>query len=185
MPGEVAFATKVPGHIVPVELTPGQEFMVERHGFLCATPQVTIGIGFQQSLGAGVFGGDGFLLQRLGGQGTAWLELSGELIIKDLAPGEILRVHPGHVGAFQSSVGFQITTVPGIRNVIFGGDGLFLAVLQGPGRVWLQTLPISRLAHKIYEYIPHGESSTRSNVAAGVGGGLLGAIAGQILNGDK
>jgi uncharacterized protein (AIM24 family) len=93
-------------------------------------------------------------------------------------------VHPGHVGAFQSSVGFQITTVPGIRNVIFGGDGLFLAVLQGPGRVWLQTLPISRLAHKIYEYIPHGESA-RNTAAVGVGGGLLGAIAGQILNGDK
>ena len=184
MAGEVAFATKVPGHIVPVELMPGQEFMVHRHGFLCATPAVTIGVGFQQSLGAGIFGGDGFVLQRLGGQGTAWLELSGELIVKDLAPGEVLRVHPGHVGAFQSSVGFQITTVPGIRNVIFGGDGLFLAVLQGPGRVWLQTLPISRLAHAIYEHIPHGESN-RNVAAAGVGGGLLGAIAGQILNGDQ
>lgn len=183
-PGEVAFATKVPGHIVPVEVMPGQEFMIHRHGFLCATPQVTIGVGFQQSLGAGIFGGDGFLLQRLGGQGTAWLELSGELVIKDLAPDEVLRVHPGHVGAFQASVGFQITTVPGIRNVVFGGDGLFLAVLQGPGRVWLQTLPISRLAHKIAEYIPRGESS-RNTATAAVGGGILGAIAGQILNGDQ
>lgn len=182
-PGEAAFATKVPGHIVPVELAPGQEFMVHRHGFLCATPTVTIGVGFQQSLGAGIFGGDGFLLQRLGGQGTAWLELSGELIVKDLAPGEVLRVHPGHVGAFQASVGFQITTVPGIRNMIFGGDGLFLAVLQGPGRVWLQTLPISRLAHQINEYLPHNEA--RQTTAAGVGGGLLGGIVGSILNGDK
>jgi uncharacterized protein (TIGR00266 family) len=130
-PGQVAFATKLPGHIVPIELGQGPEYLVHRHGFLCATPQVTIGVGFQQSLGAGVFGGDGFLLQRVGGQGTAWLELSGELIVKDLAPGEVLRVHPGHVGAFQATVGFQITMVPGVKNMIFGGDGLFLAVLAG------------------------------------------------------
>ena len=152
--GEVAFATKVPGHIVPIEVGPGAEFMVHRHGFLCATPQVTIGVGFQQTLGAGVFGGNGFLLQRVGGAGTAWLELSGELVVKNLAPGETLRVHPGHVGAFQASVGFQITRVPGLKNVIFGGDGIFLAALTGPGAVWLQTLPIPRLAHQISEYLP-------------------------------
>ncbi|HEV2486342.1 MAG TPA: TIGR00266 family protein [Terracidiphilus sp.] len=182
-PGEVAFATKVPGHIVPVELGQGPEYMVHRHGFLCATPQVTIGVGFQQSLGAGIFGGDGFLLQKVGGVGTAWLELSGELIVKNLAPGETLRVHPGHVGAFQSSVAFQITMVPGIRNMIFGGDGLFLAVLTGPGQVWLQTLPISRLAHQIGEYLPRNEA--RQTTAAGVGGGLLGGIVGSILSGDQ
>src|SRR6266704_3281433 len=117
-PGEVAFATRVPGHIVPVLV------------------------------------GYGFLLQKVSGQGTAWLELSGEVIIKDLAPGELLRVHPGHVGAFQSSVSFQIQRVPGLKNMIFGGDGVFLAALTGPGRVWLQTLPISRLAHQIQEYLP-------------------------------
>ena len=182
-PGEVAFATKVPGHIETVELGQGPEYMVHRHGFLCATPQVTIGVGFQQSLGAGIFGGDGFLLQKVGGVGTAWLELSGELIVKNLAPGETLRVHPGHVGAFQSSVAFQITMVPGIRNMVFGGDGLFLAVLTGPGQVWLQTLPISRLAHQIGEYLPRNEG--RQTTAAGVGGGLLGGIVGSILNGDK
>jgi uncharacterized protein (TIGR00266 family) len=182
-PGEVSFATKVPGHIVPVQLTPGAEYMVHRHGFLCATDQVTLGVGFQQSLGAGIFGGDGFVLQKLGGQGTAWLELSGELIVKNLAPGEVLRVHPGHVGAFQASVGFQITMVPGLKNAIFGGDGLFLAVLQGPGQIWLQTLPISRLAHQISEYLPRTEA--KQTTAAGVGGGLLGGIVGSILSGDK
>jgi uncharacterized protein (TIGR00266 family) len=182
-PGEVSFATKVPGHIVPIELGQGPEYMVHRHGFLCATPQVTIGVGFQQSLGAGIFGGDGFLLQKVGGQGTAWLELSGEMIVKNLAPGETLLVHPGHVGAFQTSVGFQITTVPGIRNMIFGGDGLFLAVLTGPGAVWLQTLPISRLAHQIGEYLPQTEA--RQTTVAGVGGGLLGGIVGSILGGDQ
>jgi uncharacterized protein (TIGR00266 family) len=182
-PGEVSFATKVPGHIVPIELGQGPEYMVHRHGFLCATTQVTIGVGFQQSLGAGIFGGDGFLLQKVGGVGTAWLELSGEMIVKNLAPGETLRVHPGHVGAFQTSVAFQITTVPGIKNMIFGGDGLFLAVLTGPGTVWLQTLPISRLAHQIGEYLPRQEA--RPATAAGVGGGLLGGIVGSILSGDQ
>src|SRR5580698_5164305 len=180
--GEVAFATKVPGHIVPVSVSPSSEYMVHRHGFLCATPQVTIGVGFQHSLGAGIFGGDGFMLQKLGGTGTAWLELSGELIRKDLAPGETLRVHPGHVGAFQASVGFQITTIPGIKNAIFGGDGIFLAALTGPGTVWLQTLPISRLAHQIAEYMPRGGGQAAS---AGVGGGLLGGIVGSMLSGDN
>ena len=180
-PGEVAFATKVPGHIVPVQLGQGVEYMVHRHGFLCATPQVTLTIGFQQSLGAGIFGGDGFILQRLGGMGSAWLELSGELIQKDLAPGEVLRVHPGHVGAFHSSVSFQITTVPGIKNVIFGGDGLFLAQLMGPGTVWLQTLPISRLAHQIEHYLPRGSREMQQSAGAGVIGGIVGSI----LNGGQ
>ncbi len=181
-PGEVSFATKVPGHIVPVQLGQGPEYLVHRHGFLCATPQVTISVGFQQSLGAGIFGGNGFLLQKLGGVGTAWLELSGELVTKNLAPGEVLLVHPGHVGAFHTSMGFQITMVPGIKNMIFGGDGIFLAVLTGPGTVWLQTLPISRLAHQIGEYLPHGEGR---QVGPAAGGALLGGIVGSILGGDN
>ncbi len=176
--GELAFATKLPGHIVPVEVSPGHEYMIHRHGFLCATPQILISVGFQQSLGAGIFGGDGFLLQHVSGQGTAWLELSGELVIKDLQAGETLRVHPGHVGAFQSSVSFQITTVPGIKNMIFGGDGLFLAALTGPGRVWLQTLPISKLAHKLMEYMPRPSTER-------VEGGVVGGIVGSILGGMK
>ena len=182
-PGLVAFATKVPGHIVPIELGQGPEYLVHRHGFLCATPQVTIGVGFQQSLGAGIFGGDGFLLQKVGGYGTAWIELSGELIQRNLAPGEVLRVHPGHVGAFHSTVSFQITTVPGIKNMFFGGDGIFLAQLTGPGAVWLQTLPISRLAHQISEYLP--QEGARQAAPAAVGGGLLGGIVGSILSGDQ
>lgn len=176
--GAIAFATKLPGHIVPVEVGPGHEYMIHRHGFLCATPQINIAVAFQQSLGAGIFGGDGFLLQKLSGQGTAWLELSGELIVKDLQPGETLRVHPGHVGAFQSSVGFQITTVPGIKNMIFGGDGIFLASLTGPGRVWLQTLPIAKLAHKLMEYMPKPSSEAAQ-------GGVVGGIVGSILEGMK
>ena len=173
-PGEVAFATKLPGHIVPVEVAPGHEYMIHRHGFLCATPQIQISVAFQQSLGAGIFGGDGFLLQKLSGQGMAWLELSGVLVVRDLQPGETLRVHPGHVGAFQASVSFQITTVPGIKNMIFGGDGIFLASLTGPGRIWLQTLPISKLAHAIEPYIPR--EASRQTVEGGVVGGIVGSI---------
>jgi uncharacterized protein (TIGR00266 family) len=173
-PGELAFATKLPGHIVPVDVSPGHEYMIHRQGFLCATPQIQIGVGFQQALGAGIFGGDGFLLQKVSGQGTAWLELSGELVVRDLQPGETLRVHPGHVGAFQSSVGFQITTVPGIKNMIFGGDGIFLAALTGPGRIWLQTLPIARLAHAIERYLPN--QSAKRTVEGGVVGGIVGSI---------
>jgi uncharacterized protein (TIGR00266 family) len=171
--GEIAFAAKVPGHIVPVDIGPGREYLVHRHGFLCSTAQVQIGVGFQQSLGAGIFGGDGFLLQKLSGQGVAWLELSGELMMKDLRPGETLRVHPGHVGAFEASVSFQITRITGIRNMIFGGDGIFLAALTGPGKVWLQTLPISRLAHELQEYMP---GQVRETTQAGVVGGIVGSI---------
>jgi len=177
--GELAFATKLPGHIVPVEVAPGHEYMIHRHGFLCATPQIQIGVGFQQSLGAGIFGGDGFLLQKASGQGICWLELSGELVVRDLQPGETLRVHPGHIGAFQSSVSFQITTVPGIKNMIFGGDGIFLASLTGPGRIWLQTLPIAKLAHALARYMPH-EASRQT-----VEGGVVGGIVGSILDGMK
>jgi uncharacterized protein (TIGR00266 family) len=172
-PGEVAFATRVPGHIVPVEVGPNLEYLVHRHGFLCATTNIELGIGFQQSLGAGVFGGDGFLLQKISGQGIAWLELSGEVIIKDLAPGELLRVHPGHVGAFQTSVSFQIQRVPGIKNMVFGGDGVYLAALTGPGRVWLQTLPISKLAHQLQQYLPSGHTQ---QAEAGVLGGIVGSV---------
>ena len=177
-PGEVAFATKLPGHIVAVEVSPGREYMIHRHGFLCATPQIQISVGFQQSLGAGIFGGSGFLLQHLSGQGTAWLELSGELVIRDLQAGETLRVHPGHVGAFQSSVSFQITTVPGIKNMIFGSDGIFLASLTGPGRIWLQTLPIAKLAHALVPYMP------TQTVKEGTEGGIVGGIVGSILRGQ-
>jgi uncharacterized protein (TIGR00266 family) len=177
-PGELAFATKVPGHILPLPVGNGYEYLLHRHGFLCATPQVQLGVGFQQSLGAGIFGGDGFRLQHVSGTGTAWIELSGEVVVKDLRAGETLRVHPGHVGAFQTSVNFQIARIPGISNMIFGGDGIFLAALTGPGRVWLQSLPIARLAHALLEYMPSGRAERTE-------GGVVGGIVGSILGGMK
>lgn len=174
--GHVAFAAKVPGHILQMEIGPGREMMLHRHGFVCGTPQIEISVALQRSLGAGLFGGDGFLLQKVAGRGVAWIELSGELVRKQLAPGETLRVHPGHVGAFDARVSFEITTVPGIKNKVFGGDGIFLASLTGPGEVWLQTLPIPILAGQIAEYIGGGEPTV-----AGAAGGLLGGALKELL----
>jgi len=172
-PGLLAFATKMPGHILPVEIGQGGDYIVHRHGFLCGTEGVELGLGFQQSLGAGIFGGNGFLLQKVSGSGQAWIELDGEVIPYTLAAGETLRVHPGHVGMFDSSVRFEITRIRGIRNMIFGGDGIFLAALTGPGRIWLQSLPLSNLAHALSPYLG-GESST--NIASGAAGGGVGSL---------
>ncbi|MEI9892652.1 MAG: TIGR00266 family protein [Chthoniobacter sp.] len=152
--GVVAFATKLPGHILPIEVAPGRTYMIHRHGFLCGTSGIELGAGFQQSLGAGVFGGAGFILQRMSGAGTAWIELGGEIVTYDLAAGETMRVHPGHVGMFEDSVNFEITRIKGIANMLFGGDGIFLAALTGPGRIWLQTLTVSNLAHAISPFLP-------------------------------
>ncbi len=153
-PGLLAFASKLPGQILPMEIAPGQTYMVHRHGFLCATLGVQFSIGFQQRLGAGVFGGTGFRLQKLTGQGQAWVALNGEVVTYDLQAGNTLRVHPSQVGMFQESVQFNIVTVPGIQNMFFGGSGLFLAALTGPGRVWLQSMSMQHLAHAIQEYLP-------------------------------
>jgi uncharacterized protein (TIGR00266 family) len=153
-PGLLAFAAKLPGQILPMEITPGKGYMVHRHGFMCATLGVQFSIGFQQTLGAGIFGGTGFRIQRLQGQGQAWVELHGEVVTYDLQAGNTLRVHPGHVGMYEESVGFNIAAVPGIQNAFFGGSGLFLAALTGPGRVWLQSMAMQHLAHAISEYLP-------------------------------
>jgi uncharacterized protein (TIGR00266 family) len=181
--GLVAFATKVPGHILPVDVTRSHGYLIHRHGFLCGTPEIELSVGFQRSLGAGVFGGQGFVLQKIDGQGTAWVELDGEVVTYDLAAGETLRVHPGHVGMIEATVTFDITMLRGIRNVLFGGDGLFLAALTGPGRVWLQSLPLSNLAHALAPYLPSGNGGgSASNVA---GAGLAGAVLGGLFGGNS
>ena len=168
-PGLVAFATKVPGHIMKVDCNAQKTYMIHRRGFLCATPNLQLGMAFQQNLGAGIFGGDGFVLQKVGGDCQAWIELDGEVVTYDLKAGETLKVHPGHVGMFEQTVTFNITTIPGFKNALFGGDGIFLAALTGPGRVWLQSLPLPGLAHALTPYLPRvGESAA--------GGGVLGAV---------
>jgi uncharacterized protein (AIM24 family) len=173
-PGMVSFATKVPGHIIPLELNGAMAYMVHRHGFLAGTPGIELTIGYQQSLGAGVFGGEGFRLQHVSGQGIAWIELSGELVPYQLQPGETMRVHPGHVGIFDQSINFQITMIKGVKNMLFGGDGIFLAQLTGPGRIWLQSLPLPNLAHALQHYmvVRGAEAGGAAGVAAGVLKGL-------------
>jgi uncharacterized protein (TIGR00266 family) len=182
--GAVAFAAKVPGAIVPMQVVPGAGYMVHRHGFLCATQGVELTIGFQQSLGAGIFGGSGFIMQRISGAGTAWVELGGEIISHDLAPGEELLVHPGHVGMFEERVGFDITTIRGIANALFGGDGLFLVRLRGPGQVWLQTLTMPGLAHSLAPYLGK-EAATSTNSVAAVEGGVAGAVLSSLFGNNN
>jgi uncharacterized protein (TIGR00266 family) len=180
--GEVAFAAHVPGHILEVELGSGRPaYLVHRHGFLCATPGVVLGMAIQRSLGAGIFGGDGFRLQRVSGDGRAFVELGGEMVVRDLAAGETLLVHPGHVGMFEETVAFDITMMRGIRNALFGGDGLFLASLTGPGRLWLQTMTIPNLAHALEPYL--SRDGVASGVEAGAGAGVAGTLIRSLLKG--
>lgn len=151
--GMVAFAAKLPGNFVPLDLT-GNSYFSHRHGFVAGEKSVSLSVGFQKSFAAGLFGGDGYVLQKISGRGRAWVELSGELIAYDLKEGEHLRVHPGHVGIFDDSINFSLTTVPGIANKLFGEEGLFLARLSGPGRVWLQSMPLVNLALALSDYLP-------------------------------
>ncbi|HEY2563118.1 MAG TPA: AIM24 family protein [Acidimicrobiales bacterium] len=169
-PGTISFAAKLPGEIRPVAIAPDREYLVHRHGFLAATSGVNVSIGFQQKLGAGIFWGSGFILQRVTGQGTTWIALSGELVEYHLAPGENLRVIPGHVGLFDANMSFEIKMVKGVKNLLFGADSLFLASLTGPGMVWLQTMPISNLAHAIAPYLPQNENSEKSTGSSIIGG---------------
>lgn len=180
--GAVAFAAKVPGVIEQVEVQPGRGYLIHRHGFLCATLGVELTTGLQRSLGAGVFGGEGFVLQRLSGSCTAWVELGGEIVTHALEPGETLLVHPGHVGMFEESVAFDITTIRGISNALFGGDGIFLVQLTGPGRVWLQTLTMPNLAHALAPYLRGENSAPPAQV---VEAGVAGAVLRDIFGGQR
>ena len=173
--GKVVFAAKAPGEIKPIQVGGGQEYVVHRHGFVCCEPGVELNVHMQQKIGAGIFGGAGFILQRLSGQGLAFVEMTGDVVEVDLAVGDELRVHPGHVALFDASINVELTTVPGIKNKVFGGDGLFLARLTGQGRVWLQSISMAALAASIQPYLEmdsSGESATVGG-AAGMLGSLL------------
>lgn len=181
-PGMLAFASKLPGRIFPVDITPGQGYLVHRHGWVCGTPGITPTIGLQQTFRGGMWGGDGFILQRLEGEGRAWIELSGELTTYDLAAGQSLLVHPGHVGMFEDRVTFAMTRLPGIANKVFGGDGFHLVALTGPGKIWLQSMPLPVLAHALAEYLGDDRHSGAGDAAAGgVVGGVLGNVLGRSI----
>ena len=152
--GHIAFAPRFPGTIIAKTLAADESLICRKETFLCAQKSATLELAWQRRLGAGFFGGEGFTLQKVTGPGTVWLDLSGEVVEKDLAPGEKLLVHAGHVGIQSPSIEFDIQMVRGFRNVVFGGEGLFLATLTGPGHIWLQSMPIMNLAEEVGRYLP-------------------------------
>jgi uncharacterized protein (TIGR00266 family) len=175
----VAFGAPYPGKIIPVHLaTIGGALTAQKDSFLCAAKGVSIGIAFNKRIGAGLFGGEGFIMQKLEGDGWAFVHAGGTILERQLAPGEVLRVDTGCIVAFQPSVDFDIQFVGGIKTALFGGEGLFFATLRGPGHVWLQSLPFSRLADRIYSAAPRAGGRGREE------GSVLGGL-GRLLDGDS
>lgn len=153
-PGQVAFTTDFPGKILAFELDAGQSVIMHKHSFICAEKSVTLDIFFNRKLGVGLFGGEGFVLQRLTGPGMVFAELDGDAVEYHLQPGQLMQVEHGHIAMFESSVKFDVTMMKGLTNILFGGEGLFLGTLTGPGRIWLHSLTMSKVAHRIGEYLP-------------------------------
>ncbi len=176
---KAAFGAPYPGKIIPIHLAQlGGEVIMQKDSFLCAARGVAVGIAFNKKLGVGLFGGEGFIMQRLQGDGWAFIHAGGTLLTRDLAPGETLRVDTGCVVGFSPGVEFDIQYVGKIKSALFGGEGLFFATLRGPGRVWLQSLPFSRLADRIYAAAPQTGGRGRGE------GSILGGLGG-LLDGDN
>ena len=157
-PGMIAFTSSFPGKVLALEIGPGKEMILQKSAFLASEAGVELSIHFHKRFGAGFFGGEGFIMQRLSGRGIAFVEIDGELVEYTLQPGEQLVVDTGNVAGYESTVQMDIQTVKGAKNVLFGGEGLFNTVLTGPGRVWLQTMPISSVAGAIDPYITKSSS---------------------------
>lgn len=176
---KVSFASPYPGKIIPIDLSEfGGRFICQKDAFLCAAKGVTVGIEFSRKLGRGFFGGEGFIMQKLDGDGMAFVHAGGTLARKELAAGEVLKVDTGCIVGFTPSVDYDIQFVGGIRNTLFGGEGLFYATLRGPGIVYIQSLPFSRLASRVFAAAPQGGGKDRGE------GSLLGGL-GNLLDGDN
>jgi uncharacterized protein (TIGR00266 family) len=172
---KVAFASPYPGKIIPLDLQQlGGKIVCQKDAFLCAAKGVSVGIEWQKRLGTGLFGGEGFIMQKVEGDGLAFCHAGGHIIERELRAGETLRIDTGCVVAYTKDVDFDIQFVGGVKNTLFGGEGVFFAVLKGPGKVWLQTLPISRLASRILSYSSGGRKEE---------GSILGGL-GNLLDGD-
>lgn len=179
---QVGFGAPYPGKIIPLDLgAMGGEFLCQKDSFLCAARGVEIGVAFTKRLGAGIFGGEGFILQRLQGDGMAFVQAGGTIIERDLARGESLRVDTGCVVGFSPSVDYDIQFIGGFKNALFGGEGLFLVRLTGPGKVYIQSLPFSRMADRVMAAARAGGDREESRGVGGLGGGLLGGL----LQGDR
>lgn len=176
---KVSFASPYPGKIVPLDLRQfGGKFICQKDAFLCAAKGVSVGIEFSRKLGRGLFGGEGFIMQKLEGDGLAFVHAGGTLARKELQAGETLKVDTGCIVGFSQGVNYDIEFVGGIKNTVFGGEGLFYATLQGPGVVYIQSLPFSRLAGRIYASAPQGGGQQRGE------GSILGGL-GNLLDGDN
>ncbi len=154
--GMIAFASSFPGDIQAFEIGPGKEMVVQKSGFLASEAGVELSIFFQKKAGAGFFGGEGFILQRLSGHGIAFCEFDGHVVQYDLGPGQSLVVDTGHLAAMEATCSIDIVTVPGVKNMMFGGEGVFNTVIKGPGRVFLQTMPINNVASALIPFMPTG-----------------------------
>ena len=171
----VTFAAPYAGKIVPMNLAHlGGKIICQKDAFLCAAKGVSVGIEFQRRLGTGLFGGEGFIMEKLEGDGMAFVHAGGYIIERELKAGESFRVDTGCIVAFTGSVDYDIQFVKGIKNAVFGGEGLFFAVLRGPGKVWLQSLPVSRLAGRILSYAQPGNRKGEGSILGGIGNMLDG-----------
>ncbi len=153
--GMITFTPEAPGRIMVFELTAGQSLICQKDAFMAAQESVKLEAFFSKRLGAGFFGGEGFVLQKITGPGVVFLEISGDVREYALQAGEVMRIDPGHIALYEPSVDYSIETVRGVKNVLFAGEGLFLATLKGPGKIWLQSMPINNLAAKIAQFIPN------------------------------
>ncbi|MCD6519770.1 MAG: TIGR00266 family protein [Anaerolineae bacterium] len=152
--GLVTFTPEAPGRILAFELASGQSLICQKDAFMAAQESVTLEMFFRKRLGAGLFGGEGFILQKISGPGVVFLEIAGDVREYELQPGEVMKVDPGHLAVYEPTVDYDISAVRGLKNVLFAGEGLFLATLRGPGKVWLQSMPLVNLAAKLRRYIP-------------------------------
>jgi uncharacterized protein (TIGR00266 family) len=152
--GLITFTPEFPGKVLALPLESGQSLICQKDAFMCAETSVELEMHFRKKLGAGLFGGEGFILQKVTGPGTVFLEIPGEVRKIDLKAGERIQIDPGHIALFEPSVNYDIATVKGLKNMLFSGEGLFLATLTGPGTIWLQSLPLSNLAMKLARYMP-------------------------------
>jgi len=150
----IVFAPEAPGKVVDINLAAGQTLICQKDAFMCAQEGVDLKMHFRKKLGAGLFGGEGFILEQITGPGYVFLNIPGEVREYNLSAGETMKVDPGYIGAFEPTVQYDITMIKGLKNMIFGGEGLFLATLTGPGKVWLQSMPLSNLAMKLAKYMP-------------------------------
>ena len=156
-PGMIAFASSFPGSIRAFEIAPGRELVVQKSGFLAAESTVELSVFFQKKLGSGFFGGEGFIMQKISGRGIAFTEFDGHVVEYDLMPGQSMVVDTGYLAAMDATCSMEIQTVPGVKNMLFGGEGVFNTVITGPGKIYLQTMPISSVAAVIRPFIPTGK----------------------------